>query len=530
MRRTCILACLLALVALGTSSCGSDEKSPLHIVLSHGANSRPYLPWPRDVAKQVAGDLEDVGFTVEIRPEPWSAYIPTVTNGRHQIALLGWSPDMPDTDNYLVPLLHSDSAEVGSANNISFYRNPEFDALLNEARRPHTREERAALYEKGLRMIFRDVPMVPLVYVDRRVAFRKGFSPLQTEWVTHPLLRRITEAPGDSLVFLRGADSNKLDPGDVTDGESSKVIEQVFDRLVRYIAGTQDVEPALATSWTKNEDHTVWTFQIREGVKFHDGTALDGAAVVTTFERMRDEKHPYHFDDGKWDNWKGNFQRLIEKVELGSHPMEVVFRCNHPAPGFFLHMLAMFGCSIISPAALEKHGKDIRINPVGTGAFKFVKWDSGSEIHLTRNEEYWDGAPKLKDIYFRIAPDATVRADRLMASTGGGADLIDNLGPDTIPQLEKNNSVVVSKLPQSSFCYLSMNCTKAPFDNPKVREAVAYALNKANLIKLAYRGYAKPALVPTLPSFVGYPKDLEDRPYDPEKAKALLREAGYDVK
>ncbi len=522
---------LLLVVPLVTVGCGteSDSEAPtaLKVVLSHGANSRPYLPWPGDVAKQVAGDLEDAGFEVEIRKEPWSAYIPSVTSGRHQLALLGWSPDLPDTDNYLVPLLHSDSSEIGSANNISFYRNPEFDKLLDEARLPHTREERHALYEKAVRMVFRDVPMVPLIYADRRVAFRKGFAPLQTEWVTHPLIRRVKEAPSDTLVFLRGADSNSLDPGDVTDGESSKVIEQVFDRIVRYVPGTQDVEPALATSWTKNDDHTVWTFQIREGVTFHDGTKLDGAAVATTFERMRDPKHPYHFPDGKWDNWKGSFQRLIKKVEVGSHPMEVVFRCNHAAPGFFLHMLAMFGCSIISPAAMEKHGADIRINPVGTGAFKFVKWDSGNEIHLTRNENYWDGPPKIKDVYFRIAPDATVRADRLIA--GSGADLIDNLGPDTIPQLEKTDSVVVSKLPQSSFCYLAMNCLKAPFDNPKVREAVAYAINKKNLIRLAYRGYAKPALVPTLPSFLGFPKDLKDRPHDPEKAKALLREAGYAV-
>ncbi len=528
--RHAAISILLLLPLLAVGACSSDEEGDgsLKVVLSHGANSRPYLPWPRDVAKQVAGDLEDVGFTVEIRPEPWSAYIPTVTNGRHQLALLGWSPDLPDTDNYLVPLLHSDSSEIGSANNISFYRNEAFDALLDEARLPHTREERAALYEKALRMVFRDVPMVPLIYADRRIAFRKGLAPLQVEWVTHPLIRRVTEAPSDTLVFLRGADSNSLDPGDVTDGESSKVIEQVFDRLVRYVPGTQDVEPALATSWSQSDDHKVWTFQIREGVTFHDGSALDGAAVATTFERMRDPNHPYHFPDGKWDNWKGSFQRLIGKVEVGSHPMEVVFRCNHAAPSFFLHMLAMFGCSIISPAALEKHGADIRINPVGTGAFKFVKWDSGREIHLTRNDDYWDGAPKLKDVYFRISQDATVRADRLIA--GSGADLIDNLGPDTIPQLEQTESVVVSKLPQSSFCYLSMNCLKPPFDNPKVREAVAYALNKENLIKLAYRGYAKPALVPTLPSFVGFPKDLEDRPHDPEKAKALLREAGYDVK
>jgi peptide/nickel transport system substrate-binding protein len=272
----------------------------------------------------------------------------------------------------------------------------------------------------------------------------------------------------------------------------------------------------------------VWTFQIRENVKFHDGSPLDGAAVVSTFERMRDPAHPHHFDDGQWSNWQGNFARVIEKVELGGHPMEVVFRCKEPAPPFFLQLLGMFTCSIISPKALDEHGADIRIRPVGTGPFKFVKWDTGNEIHLTRNDDYWDGAPKLKDVYLRVSQDATVRADRLIA--GSGADLIDNLGPDTIKQLEDAPGVTVARRPLTSFCYLAMNTQKPPFDNPKVREAVAYAIAKENLIRLAYRGYAEPAHVPTLPGFIGYHAGLKDRVRDVEKAKALLREAGYDVK
>jgi ABC-type transport system substrate-binding protein len=247
MHRLRPIALALVVLILGIAGCGGDD-DPLHVVLSHGANSRPYLPWPRDVAKQIAGDLEDVGFTVEIRPEPWSAYIPSVENGRHQLALLGWSPDFPDTDNYLRPLLHSDSAVLGSANNISFYRNPEFDELLDEARRPHTAAERIDLYHRAQELVFRDVPMVPLIYADRRIAFRNAFSPLQVEWITHPRLELVETPVDGQLVFLRGADSNKLDPGDVTDGESSKVIEQVFDQLVRYKPGQQEVEPSLATS------------------------------------------------------------------------------------------------------------------------------------------------------------------------------------------------------------------------------------------------------------------------------------------
>jgi ABC-type transport system substrate-binding protein len=517
---------LLLCMLLGLGACG-DDAGELTIVLTHGNNSRPYLPWPAEVAKQVAGDLEDVGFEVEIEMLPWSTYIPYVERGKHQIALLGWSADVPDTDNFLSALLHEDSAVIGRANNISFYRSKEVSGLIDQARLTHDETERDRLYGEAQRLIFRDVPMVPLVYTDRMIAHRKAFGPLAVEWITHPQLRLVETPVDGDLVFLRGSDSNKLDPGDVTDGESSKVIEQVYDTLTRYVPGTIEIEPGLATSWTSSEDHKVWTFEIREGVTFHDGTALDGAAVVDTFERMRDPEHQFHFPDGKWANWTGLFG-FVDQVKLGDHPMQVVFVCNEPAPPFFLKQLAMFTCSIISPAALEKHGPQIRRNPVGTGPFKFVEWNNDVEIRLTRNDDYWDGAPALKSLSFRISNNATVRSTRLLA--GSGADLIDNLDPATIPALEADGGVAIARRPQSSLCYVSMNNLEPPFDNPKVREAVAYAINKERIIQMAYKGYAKPATVPVPPGFNGYAADLEDRPYDPEKAKALLREAGYDVK
>ena len=114
MRRISILALILGLALGCLSACGDGDKGvheSLKIVLTHGNNSRPYLPWPAEVAKQVAGDLEDVGFEVEIDMQPWSSYIPYVENGRHQAAILGWSADVPDTDNFLSALLHEDSAD-----------------------------------------------------------------------------------------------------------------------------------------------------------------------------------------------------------------------------------------------------------------------------------------------------------------------------------------------------------------------------------------------------------------------------------
>ena len=396
----------------------------LEVSLSHGNNSRPYMPSPADVAKQVAGVLEKIGFTVEIRQEEWASYLKQVQNGEHQMALLGWSADVPDADNFLYVLLDKTNARMGSANNISFYMNEEVHQKLTRARTSADPAERERLYHEAQEIIFEEVPMVPLVYTERFVAYDSQFSPVEVEMVTHPVLRRIKEPKDGSLVYLRGNDSVKLDPGDVTDGESSKVVEQIFDQLVRFAPGTIDIEPSLATSWKSSEDRKTWTFQIREGVKFHDGTDLDGAAVANAFERQRDPNHPHHFDDGVWAYWQDLFG-FVEKVEVGSHPMEVIWRCSTPAPPFFLEMLGAFNCSIPSPAALEKHGKAFRRNPVGTGPFQFKSWQSGVEIVLERNAAYWDGAPGLREVVFAVSENPTVRAQRLEA--GQNADLIDNL-------------------------------------------------------------------------------------------------------
>ncbi len=405
---------------------------PLPITLSHGNNSRPYMPLPEEVAKQVAGDLEEAGFKVTIRKEEWANYLKIVQNGEHQMALLGWSADVADADNFLYVLLDKNNARVGDANNISFYTSEAVHERLTRARQIDDEAERARLYREAQEIIHRDVPMVPLVYTEKMIAHRNAFGPLTVEPVTHPLLRLVATPIDGRLTFVRGTDSVKLDPATVTDGESSKVVEQIYDNLIRFAPGTATVEPALATAWTRSEDGRTWTFTIREGVMFHDGTPLDAAAVVNAFERQRDPNHPHHFEEHQYAYWLDLFG-FVERVELGQAPMTVVFRCTDPAPPFFLQELAVFAMGIPSPAALDKYGAELARHPVGTGPFRFVRWTPDTEIVLERNDDYWDGAPKLKEVIFQPTENATVRAERLLA---GEADLIDNLDPLSIPRLK----------------------------------------------------------------------------------------------
>jgi ABC-type transport system substrate-binding protein len=235
-----------------------------------------------------------------------------------------------------------------------------------------------------------------------------------------------------TLTYVRGADSVKLDAAAVTDGESSKVVEQIYDNLVRFKAHTTEIEPALATSWEVGADKLAWTFRIREGVAFHDGTTVDAAAVVNAFERQRDKTHKHHFPTHQYAYYHDLLEPFVQRVELGAAPGTVVFRLSKPAPPFFLQILAVFSFGIPSPQALDEHGAEFARHPVGSGPFRFVSWSPKTEIVLHRNDDYWDGAPKLKQVIFQPSENPTVRTERLMA---GAADVIDNIDPLTIPRI-----------------------------------------------------------------------------------------------
>jgi peptide/nickel transport system substrate-binding protein len=313
----------------------------------------------------------------------------------------------------------------------------------------------------------------------------------------------------------------KLDPANVTDGESSNVIEQVFEGLVRFKPGTTEVEPCLAVSWTQHDEARRWTFKIRPDVRFHDGTPLTPAAVASAFERQRDEAHP-HRVRGEYAYWKDLLASYVEKVEAGPGPDEVTFRCSRPAPAFFTATLAAFAFGVPSPDALAKHGDAFARNPVGTGPFRFVSWNLGAkEIALERFDGHWEGKPALARVVYQVSEDATARSQRLRA---GGADVIDNLAPETIATLRAEKGVVVVERPGMNVAYLSMNNQRAPFDDPRVREAVALAIDKDRIVQAAYAGFATVAHTPVPPTAAGSGTAPAPRRRDVARARALLDE------
>lgn len=517
-----LLTLLLAPLLVSLAGCGGrSEGDPRRtIVLSYGNASRPYMPNPEEVAKQIASDLEEVGFTVELRKHDWAPYLQLTKRGEHQAALLGWSADIPDVDNFLYVLLDKSQARPGSAQNISFYTDEAVHTLLEKARYTYDAEARNGLYLSAAQRIAEDCPLLPLAFSDQILAHRKGVGPVGLELITRPVLARVAEPRDGRLVYARAGDASKLDPALITDGESSLVTEQIFDTLVRYKAGSAEVEPGLALSWRSDESRQVWTFTLRPGVTFHDGTPCDAAAVANAFERQRDPQHKHHVG-GEFAYWE-DLLGFVSKVEVGDGPREVVFRLSRPAPAFFVSTLAVFTFGIPSPAALDQHGAAFARNPVGTGPFRFVSWESGVEIVLDRHDGWWGGTPALRRVVLRRMPDPGARAQALRA---GQADVIDNVGLANVPDLERDASVQVVRQPGMHVAYLALHTQKPPFDDVRVRQAVALALDKARILQAGWEGRAQAASVPVPPNLAPLAARVPDRARDVARARALLDEA-----
>ncbi len=335
-------------------------------------------------------------------------------------------------------------------------------------------------------------------------------------------------AEGGTLIFGRGADSKSLDPSLVTDGESLGVTKNIFDTLLDYKGQTTEVEPALATEWKSSDDGLTWTFQLREGVKFHDGTDFNAEAVVFNFERWMDPDHPFHQGEFPYygymfGGYKGDEGHVIEAVKaVGEYTVE--FKLKRPL-GPFLNNLAMTPFAIASPEAIKKYGEEFGQNPVGTGPYVFEEWKKNDTITLLKNEDYWmEGAPKLDRLIFKTIPDNSAR---LTALQSGEIDLMDGLNPDDVAVVESDGALQLFKRPSMNVGYLALNTEKAPLDNVKVRQAINHAINKQALIDAFFGGLGEPAKNPMPPSLWGYNDDIKDYEYNPERAKELLAEAGY---
>lgn len=334
------------------------------------------------------------------------------------------------------------------------------------------------------------------------------------------------------LVFARGGDSESLDPGSTTDGESSRVTRQILESLLDFDKESFEIKPGLAHDWDISEDGLTYTFYLEEGVTFHDGTDFNAEAVKTNFERWADPNHEYAFtDEGfvyniygtMFGGFEGDEGHVIDEINAVSEH-EVEFVLKEPL-GFFLQNLAMSYFAITSPAALEEYGPDITENPVGTGPFKFNNWSKNDSIVLDKFEDYRvEGLPKLDQVIFQVIPDNSAR---LIALQSGEIDMMDGLNPDDAAGLEGEEGIELLTRGENNFGYVGFHTQKEPVDQKEVRQAINYAIDKQAIADALYAGYATTAKNPLPPSYLGYNDGVEGYEYNPDRARELLEEAGH---
>jgi peptide/nickel transport system substrate-binding protein len=327
------------------------------------------------------------------------------------------------------------------------------------------------------------------------------------------------------FVFARGGDAVSLDPSEVTDSESENVSQSILETLVTFAEGKTVVEPLLATKWVESDGGLTYTFTLREGVTFHDGTDFNAAAVVANFDRWMSasDQERFYMYGAVFGGFKGDENHALESVEaVDEHTVKFTLKYLKPT---FLKDLALTPFSISSPTAVEKHGEKYSSNPVGTGPFIFEEWKRNDRVTLVKNENYWlEGYPKVDQVIFRTIPDNSARLNALLS---GEIDMMAGLDPGSIKQIEADGNFQIFSRPPLNIGYLGLNVTRKPLDNKLVRQALNHAVDKEAMIEAFFAGQAMAAKNPIPPAVEGYNDEINAYPFDPAKAKALLKEAGY---
>ena len=328
------------------------------------------------------------------------------------------------------------------------------------------------------------------------------------------------QTPEGVLIVGQIAEPKSLDPAAVTAVNDFRILVNLYEGLVVYKPGTLEVAPGLAETWDVSEDGTEYTFHLRPGVTFHDGTPLNAEAVKFNFDRMLDENHPFH-DTGPFP--LSFFFSAVEETTAVDE-LTVKFTLNAPyAP--FLSNLAYPTGLIVSPAAVEANGAEFGRHPAGTGPFKFAEWRSNEAVVIEKNDAYWGAPAGTNAVVFRPITDANTRVAEMLA---GGIDMMVEVPPTSLSQFQGEGFEVVEQAGPHLW-FLILNAKEGPFADVRVRQAANYAINKEAIVNDVLEGTAEVAAGPTPPAFAwAYDDTLAPYPYDPDKARALLAEAGAE--
>jgi peptide/nickel transport system substrate-binding protein len=316
---------------------------------------------------------------------------------------------------------------------------------------------------------------------------------------------------GGTLVYATGTDVQTLDPQFVTDVPTSRIVMHIHETLVKPDE-QGSIQPGLATAWSTSDDKLTWTFKLRQGVKFHDGTPFNAAAVKATFDRIR---------DAATASPRRSALAAITDIKVVDDFTIALVTKEPFAP--LLAQISAYNLAIMSPAQIQKAGTKYREQPAGTGPFKLKSWQPGERIILARNDDYWGDKPKLDALETRVVPEDSARVLLLLS---GEADVIASVPTVMLKRLESSSAVKVIRKTGFRTIYVGLNNALPPFNDRRVREAVAHAIDVNGLQRGVLSGVGKLGGGFESP-VIGGAKEIPPRAFDPAKARKLLAEAGH---
>jgi len=319
-------------------------------------------------------------------------------------------------------------------------------------------------------------------------------------------------APEDILVVGMEADAYSMDPLVSWMTYGMVMMNTIYDKLLRR-SPTGDIEPCLATSYELlNDNH--WRFHLRKGVKFHNGYPFTAADAKFTIERIMDPKNKCRY--------RSRYLSIDKIVAVDDYTMDVITKQPDP---MIASEFAAFPCIVSKKWVEENEAKKLGKQAMGTGPFKFVSWKRKDRLVLDANTEHFMNVPKVKKLVFRPIPEESARLAELQA---GGVHIITNVPPFLIPQLKKNPTTTYQNVLSLRSMYMGMDTLATePLKDKRVRLAINYAVDKELIIKGLLKGLGKPMGIGAPLMAKGLDKSIKPYPFNPEKSKTLLKEAGY---
>jgi peptide/nickel transport system substrate-binding protein len=312
---------------------------------------------------------------------------------------------------------------------------------------------------------------------------------------------------GGTLTAAISGEPDQLDPHKTSAYASFQVLENVFDTLVEPDAELQ-FQPALAESWETSDDGLTWTFTLRDGVTWHNGRELVADDVVYSYKRIIDEElaNSYRFSS-------------VEDV-TAPDDKTVVITVSRPTPNLLANIGAFKGTAIVAKENVEDGS--ITRNPIGTGAFRFESYASGDRLQLVRNDDYWGDEVMLDGVTYTFVSDPTVALTNLQ---GDQVQWTDNLPPQQVESLMGSDDITVEAVASNDYWYFAANQARKPFDDPRVRQALAFGIDREQITEAATFGLATVNQT-AIPEGSAFHYDYAPYERDVEKAKSLLQEAG----